>query len=451
MIRDARLWLSERLLTHDPHIREIIRGTVVALVLRVLGAGLTLLFSVVIARLFGASGAGAFFLAFTVMTIGTVFGRLGLDNTLLRLVAAHASAGDWGAVKSAYQSGMRLAIGSSVAVGGLIILASPKLATDVFHNESMTSLLRYMGLAVPPVVIFTLYGQMLRGLQRVWSSVLVGAVWAPAFAVAILVVMGASRGPLAATWAYLCGATLTALAAWWWWKRITPAVRFISTASETRNLLKSSMPLLWVSSMSMALNWIATFALGILASDAEVGVFNAASRLALLVSFVLVAVDNISAPKFAAIYRTGDSVALARTARNTVRLTVLLAAPMLIVLTTIPRLVMAMFGPEFRAGGSVLVVLALSQAVNVVAGSVGSLLIMSGHERQVRDSNTLAASTCLILAVALVPGHGALGAAIAVSAALVARNVYEVVMVRRHLGIGLLLGPQSRSSSKSEI
>ena len=106
---------------------------------------------------------------------------------------------------------------------------------------------------------------------------------------------------------------------------------------------------------------------------------------------------------------------------------------------------MGLFGAEFQRGGLVLVILAFAQLANVVAGSVGSLLMMTGHEKQVRDSNTLAAVICLLVSAALVPRTAALGAALAVAAALVARNVYEVLMVRRYLGIGaLLFSPSAR-------
>jgi len=194
------------------------------------------------------------------------------------------------------------------------------------------------------------------------------------------------------------------------------------------------------------MNWIATFALGAWGTLVDVGIFNAATRVATLVSFVLVAVDNISAPTFAELYRAGNLPSLARTARNTIVLMLLLAAPVLAVIVIAPKFIMGVFGPEFRAGGWVLVTLALSQAVSVVAGSVGSLLMMSGHERQVRDSNAVAAIACAGLSVALVPKYGAMGAAVAVTVSLVARNAYELVMVRKYLGIGMLFSPPSATT-----
>jgi O-antigen/teichoic acid export membrane protein len=47
----------------DQHMLEILRGTSVALVLKVLAAGIAFLFHVAVARLLGPGGTGTYFLA----------------------------------------------------------------------------------------------------------------------------------------------------------------------------------------------------------------------------------------------------------------------------------------------------------------------------------------------------------------------------------------------------
>ncbi len=387
----------------DPHMEEVVRGAAVALALKVLGALLTFALNVLIARLFGAAGTGVFSLAFTVMTIATVFGRMGMDTALL--------------------------------------VAAPWLAVTVFHKPDLATPIHWMALAVAPMTLSTLLAAMLQALKRIFASTLVSAVVVPTVAVGVLWVLGRMQGPTGAIWAYTAGGAVSAGAAWWWWKRVTPQIALVQPEFDTRALLRSSLPLLWVASMSMAMNWIATFALGVWGSTADVGIFNAASRVTFLVSFVLIAVNTISAPKFAALYEARQLSVLASTARASERLMVLLAAPVLLVFLVLPRPIMGVFGPEFRSGALQLAILAIAQAANVMTGSVGYLLMMSGHERQVRDSNTIAAITCLIGAVTLVPIWAGVGAAIAVAAALIVRNIVEVWQVKHYLGIGVLFLP----------
>jgi O-antigen/teichoic acid export membrane protein len=423
----------------DEHTLEVVRGASAALLLRVLGAILTFLLNVLVARMFGASGVGVFFLAFTVMSIASVLGRLGLDNTVLRFVASGAALGDWNAVAGVHRKSLLLAGAASIAASAAMAVTAPVLAAQVFEAPELSTALQWFALAVPAVAMSTLYSQALRGLKRSWASMLVSTVSTPGLALLLLLLLGPKGGPAAAARAYTVAATATAIGAWWWWRRVTPQLRSVRGSFDTTRLLASSVPLLWVASMSLAMNWIATFALGIAGSTEQVGVFNAASRVSFLVSFVLVAVDNISAPKFAALYEAGDRVALASTARYAARLMAFLAVPLLVLCVAFPGAIMSVFGPEFQSSGAILAVLAIAQATNVLSGSVGYLLMMSGHERQVRTSNAIAASTCLILSIALAPRFGAFGAAVAVGIALLARNIYETVMVRRYLGIGALL------------
>lgn len=66
-----------KLLREDPHMREVARGTLLAFVLKLGGSGLAFAFNVAVARLMGAEGAGLYFLALAVTTIGSVIGVSG--------------------------------------------------------------------------------------------------------------------------------------------------------------------------------------------------------------------------------------------------------------------------------------------------------------------------------------------------------------------------------------
>ncbi len=66
----------------DSHMIEVVRGTSVALGMKVLAVGLGFGLNVLLARLLGAEGAGVYYLALTVTSIAAVVGRIGLDNAL---------------------------------------------------------------------------------------------------------------------------------------------------------------------------------------------------------------------------------------------------------------------------------------------------------------------------------------------------------------------------------
>lgn len=422
----------------DEHMLEVINGAAVALVLKVFGAGLTFLFNLVLARTLGAEGVGLYFLALTVTTIATVFGRMGLDNTLLRFTAANVAVDDWAAVKGVYVNGMKLAlIASSLSAAVLFVFASV-LADKVFQMPELVIPMRWMSLAVVPITFVMLHAQTLKGLKRIRDSFIVFGIGVPAISLIALLLLGGSYGVKGAAWAYTSGAILTALSGVILWHIATPQLRKVSSYFRTSELLKSSMPLFWVASLSMLINWTATFVLGIWGTKEDVGLFSMASRTAMLTSLILTSVNSISAPKFAELYKKKDMAALGATARNTAKLMTFVASPLLLLFLVSPHRVMGMFGEEFQKGGVLLSILAIGQFVNVATGSVGYLLMMSGNEKLMRNNVAFVAVMSVVLNAVLIPLYGAFGAAIATAVCLASQNMIATYVVSSRLGINTM-------------
>jgi len=428
-------WL-QALRSADQNLQELLRGTAVAFALRGIGAGSEFLFTVLLGRLLGADGAGIFFLAFTVALIGTVIGRLGLDNAIVRHVAANAASGDWRAVKGTARWGERLGVGASLVAGLAIFLLGPWFATHVLGKPEVGWPIAWMALAVVPWAMTRLYGEMLRGLKRIVAYQLVHSVGYRALAILGVVALAPTFGVNGAIWGFVASTMVTALAGMAIWYGTTPEIRGVAARFPYRDLLRSSLPLFWVQPAALAMTWIPTFFLGRWAETADVGIFSAAARTALLSLLVLIAVNAIAAPKFAAFWRKGDRDGLARMARYSTRLLLVLSAPVFALFFLVPGRVMSLFGPEFAAtGGTVLLIIAAGQFINVATGSIGPLLIMSGHEKVMRNNVLLGALLNLAMSGALIPSHGVIGAAIATGTSLAVTNLVGAYAVWARLGI----------------
>jgi O-antigen/teichoic acid export membrane protein len=97
-----------------------------------------------------------------------------------------------------------------------------------------------------------------------------------------------------------------------------------------------------------------------------------------------------------------------------------------------------LFGADFTAGASAMVILAGAMMVNSGTGIVQTMLLMSGSSGR----HLLAAATGLVLnvglALVLIPPHGALGAALAWTAGITVENVIAAVAARRVVGEPLI-------------
>jgi O-antigen/teichoic acid export membrane protein len=175
--------------------------------------------------------------------------------------------------------------------------------------------------------------------------------------------------------------------------------------------------------------------LGLLSSAEQVAYFAVASRIAMLVSFVLLAINGILSPKFAEVSAQQDTPRLQQLYRSSTRLMIVLTCPFLLLIFIFSPEVLLLFGSDYQQASSVLRVLIAAQFVKVMVGSVGQLLIMTNLQRHQRNNLILSVVILLGLIVYLVPMYGALGAAIACFFAITCNNMLGLFQVYKKLNI----------------
>lgn len=428
----------------DSHSQELFRGASVALILRVLGAGLTFLLSLILARTLGAEGAGMYFLAYGVVTIASVAARLGLSGSLVRFTSQGAVTEDWASVHGLARRAVMLGIAASIVTIGALLALAPWIAEVVFDEPRLTEPLRIMSFALLPFVLLNLIGQLLRGLKRIAQSLAVMAALPPALTCAGVLVLGPLAGTRGAAASYLIATLVTLAFAWAWWRSSTPKPVDPPAAFPLRTLLASSMPLFWTSLFTIVIDRSPSLFLGFFAPAAEVGILEIANRTALLVSFILLAVNSIAGPKFAELHRSGDIDALARIARRSAMISAVAALPPVLIFIAVPDLVMGLFGDRFVQGAPILVILALGQLFNAGTGCVAVVLVMSGNERAMRNITLLSLLIGIVLYLVLIPLWGMHGAALTCALTVGFQNLAATVAARRLLGVWTLPAPRIR-------
>jgi len=425
-----------RLRNADADLKEVLRGSAIAFAVKILAAGSAFAMNVVIARQLGADEAGLFFLAYTVVLIAAAVSRLGLDNTFVRFIAAHKATNGWGRIKGLYQIGIRWALVASVGIAALLWVLADYLAAEVFGKPAFADVMHIMVLSIPLAALFTLHAKALQGTKRILQSMTVLSVAAPLSLLTLTLIVWPQDSVTTGGLYIVASALAFALGVFWWFQ--LPVTRADVLPMDRGEILASCLPLLAVVILNQTVNWSSQIMLGAWASSADIAVFNAAQRTAMLTSFVLVAVNSIAAPKFAAMYRAQQHDALRRTAVNATRLMVLFALAPLALMLALPRLILLLFGSEFAIGATALQILAVGQFINVATGSVGFLLSMTGHEKLLRNNVLIAAVTTLALGVTLTPSHGIMGAAVATACGVALQNFLGVWQVRRVLGFNTL-------------
>ncbi|MEM6785763.1 MAG: oligosaccharide flippase family protein [Bacteroidota bacterium] len=402
--------------------RDLVSGAAIAFVVKLVGAGASFVLSLVIAKWLGAEGAGDFFLCVGVLVVVSALGRLGLDQAVIRFVAADASDGKWGRIRSLARTSIMWASGLLIACALFLAFGSHTLANVAFGRDALAPLLRVTAWGVVPMGVSWIYAGLLRGRRDIAGSQLVQAVLNQLLTLPLLWALY-TVGHLTVELALYAYAIATGgglvVGALWWHLRLPPVqVR----PFPPRALLATSLPLYGVTLMNVLAHWLPVLLVGALATSAETGIFVIAMRVVRLAGFVLLAINVMAAPQFAALFHQRRGPELARLVRQTSLLTTIVGVPALAAVWLFPGGVLSLFGEPFVAGAPVLRILAVGYAINLVTGSVGTLLVMSGRERAMQSVTLLSTGVLAVGCISLIPMLGVVGAAIAASGAMVLQN-----------------------------
>ncbi len=420
-------------------MQELLRGASIAFFLKILAAGLAFALNVALARLLGAEGAGIFFLASTILVIAATIGKVGMGIPLVRFISANVAIEKPDKILGVYRKAILYSLIATVALSIALYLLAPWMSQVVFAKPELAQPLSIMMLAVVPMTLLTLHANALQGLKRIAESVTVLSIVVPLLSCLIVIAFVPDYGIDAAVWGYLLATVFTLLLGRWFWSNATKRWKDEVARFDTQELLASSMPILGASTVYLTITWTPILLLGVWESNENVGIYSAAYRVAMLTSFVLIAVNSIAAPKFSELHQKNDIAALGGVARNATKMMVLSASPVLLIFLIFPEFILSIFGEKFKEGAVVLSILAAGQFVNVATGSVGYLLNMCGYERLMRNNLIFCALVGIPLSVILIKSYGIVGGAVATAILLSMQNLIAMVLVKKKLGISMLL------------
>lgn len=410
--------------------RELLLSSAFAFGIRILGAIGGFAATFFIARHLGAAESGYYFLAFSVVSVVSAFSRVGLDNTVLRFTGGSPEL----AVNTSLKS-LILAFIVSLISAGVLYFCAPYFAISLFSKPELESVLQYMSLGVIGLSILTISSMALQGLRRVSASIFILNIAVNLLLIASLFCISeVSAARLAGV--YTLSSLLVGLIGFSLIYYFRPRVK--QSKISWRDLFASCGPLWIVVIMSQMVQWSGQFMAGTYVSSEALAQLAVAQRTAMLSSFVLIAVNLVVAPRFANLYRNSDMLGLERLAIKSVKLISLFALPVIGGMLIIPSFLMGLFGSEFIEGAALLRILAIGQFINAMTGSVGFLLMMSGHERDMRNVTLLSGALALLLTWFLTVQFDIVGAAIGTAIAVATQNLLAVYFVKKRLGFNTL-------------
>jgi O-antigen/teichoic acid export membrane protein len=409
-------------------------------VLRIFGAILGFGFQTLLARLLGAEKTGIYFLAMTFTSIGMILSRVGLDNFLLRSIARYTEPANQINVLIICKKSIKIVVYLSICYSVIILISADWISENLFTQTQLANPLRIMALSILPGSLLALHSEMLRAIREVERSTFIQVLGIPIFCILLCEPLIYFRSVEGASATYVIASILVCILSIKFWKNSTlfPKILPSSDASKkfsTQSILQDSFPFLWITLLNLLMNSVDILLLGIWEDPKVIGIYGIVTRISTLSIFVLVAVNSVFAPEFASLYARKDIISLEAMARKATGLMLILTLPIFISIFTFSSQILSLFGEEYTRGALALSIVTIGQFINVATGSVGCILMMTGHEKVMQYNSILCLIANIALNIFLIPKYGLTGAAISSSLSLISMNLISAALVYKKLSI----------------
>jgi O-antigen/teichoic acid export membrane protein len=422
------------------------RGSVGIFLLRVVGTGLGFVVGILMARLLGAEGFGVVVYASAWTSVVLIASTLGFQQLLPREVARYHSQAEWGLLRGLLAFSRTTVLLCSVSLAGITAMfAWALIGFDAPSTITTTLWIALVG--VPLSSLIQVRQGIMRGLGHVVRGHFPEMLLAPALSCAVFATIYLFYDfPLRPQEVVSIGLVITA-SALFIGNRILNSVlpdeiRSAKPVTARRTWLSSATPMIMIAGLEVINSQTDIVMLGAMTTADQTGIYTVAARAASLVTFALGSVNMAIGPMMARNYYAGDHSALQEIVRKSAIAIFLFTAPICAGLYFFGEQFLSLYGAEFTEGQMALNFLLIGNLINALAGSVGLILKMTGHERDVLWTGTLAALTNVGLNALLIPKFGIEGAAIATTISISIWPVAAGAMVFRRLGINpTVFGP----------
>ena len=412
------------------HFGDLRVQAIAAVALKAGAAASALLLQWLIARMYGAEGNGLFALMATTVTFIGVMAVLGQDYIALRNVTGDLAEDKPDRARAHASASVRIA-----AISGLLAtLATLALATA--HAFGSTPAMFPILVLAAPVVLGLSLGRVFAFVARAGGRVLTSQLPdGPITAVCAVLFLGAA----AITWGVPPTWTLGAIygAAYcvalgyaaYLYKSVSSQWPPGGTRPCLRPIVLAGLPLVLANASPYFSDWLIIFSATAFFSADVAGQIRIVTLFLSVMYMIFIAFDAVFAPQIASALRLQDMARLRRVYWQYAIGAFAMNLPVVLAVLIAPGLILSVFGPEFVSASFALRVAVAIQAVSILLGPAGTVLVMAHRENQVIWVNAAGLVVLLAGCWFLIPAYGVFGGALVSALVLLGKRLTEVALM----------------------
>lgn len=421
----------------DEIAATLAKGITSAFGLNIIGRLVSFLLFVILARMIGVQEFGYYVIAWSWGQLLMSFGKFGSDAAASKYVAAYRTQEEWSLFHGHLRYGFVLVLAKSsglALLGALVVWwFEAQIGKNLAHTLYITMVM------LPSLSLIHFVQASLRAVGDPVRGIFANTVFRSGFQiilVLLLPVLGIRADAVTATVTALVSSLVAlAMAMGWLRQYLRGYPKAEARRYEHKEWYVYSFYILLIASADMIFRQTDTIMLGWLAGAEEAGLYGTASRIGYFVIFGISAANFVITPMISGYHSAGDRRQLQRTVTYAAWLVFALSSAISLALVIAGPFLLSLFGHEFKSALATQNILILGQWLSTLAGPVGSLMIMTGYEKQSSLIFIGVAFLNVVLNALLIPSFGKEGAAIATAISFAVWNVIFLIFIVRRLDI----------------
>jgi O-antigen/teichoic acid export membrane protein len=418
--------------------KKMIRGTLWSFVVTIAGVLSVLGLQVTLCRILGADQFGIYTYVISWVGLLGMLSSLGLNSAALRFIPAYLAKNDTPLAKGFLVRSHQLVLGSSFVVALGLSLAI--LLLRDYMDPQLSRVFWIGALLIPATAILQFNLVVVQARKKVLPSQMPRVIVYPLLLAALVLLFDRIAGfPINGFHAMgldVLAAVITLCISIYYLRVHLPlAVKKARPSYATHNWLGTSIPMLINSELSIALSRIDIILVGAIIGTTDAGIYAIASKISQLITFGLKSSNVMAVPLFARQHTLGDRPAMQSTASIAAGFAVawcIIVGSGLIVFRT---LALKIFGEQFLAGTSVLIILCLGKFAIALIGPVGVVLNSTGNQNVNVRITSIIMLCNIVLSAPAIYFIGINGAAIVTAVLITLKSCWSWWEVRHRIGI----------------
>jgi O-antigen/teichoic acid export membrane protein len=427
----------------DKSLKLLAKSSVIVFIGVVLSKILTYVYRIVIARQFGPEVYGLFSLAIMITGWFILLSTLGLGEGVLRFISRYRGKGDKDKIGFVFKSSIKILFLTGTLAAIILFSLSSYISNKIFNEPELAIFIKFFSLSIPFSIILTIFLATLRSHERIGHQSFIANILSPALKVIFLIsFIALGYSVRAVILSHVFEVIAVFIIAFFICKHcVKTAFKKYNLDKKTKSkvlksLLNYSLPLFFAGFFWKVFHWADSFLIGYFQSATEVGIYNAAIPIALLMTMSIQLFMQLFFPMVNREYAKGQKETVKELSKQVGKWVFLINLPIIVLIILFPRAFLnILFGSEFIGGANALRFLSIGALFLSFFEISNRLIGMSGRSKVIFVDFLVASIINIILNIILIPRYGITGAAFATMTSSIILSAVFAFQAKHYLSI----------------